>query len=62
MRRDPNNWTPDVWTRVYGISRGRGEGWAGRRDGLFAGQFRADPDPKDGSTLGSAETLENGGY
>jgi hypothetical protein len=39
-RRDPENWTPDTWARVYGFQRGVGEGWAGRKDGLFAGKFR----------------------
>jgi hypothetical protein len=33
---------------VYGFPRGISEGWAGRRDGLFAGKFRGDPDPKEG--------------
>jgi hypothetical protein len=47
-RRDPENWTPDTWARVYGFQRGGGEGWAGRKDGLFAGKFRGDVDPKEG--------------
>jgi hypothetical protein len=47
-RRDPENWTPDTWARVYGFQRGRGEGWAGRKDGLFAGKFKGDADPKEG--------------
>jgi hypothetical protein len=47
-RRDPENWTPDTWARVYGFQRGVGEGWAGRKDGLFAGKFRGDVDPKEG--------------
>ena len=38
--RDSDNWTPDTWARVYGFKRGVGEGWAGRKDGLFAGKFR----------------------
>ena len=37
--------------------RGRGEGWAGRRDGLYAGKFRTDPDPKDGFHPGNYRTL-----
>ena len=45
MRQDPENWTPDVWAKVYGFSRGRGEGWASRRDGLFARKFGADLNP-----------------
>jgi hypothetical protein len=39
---DPENWTPDTWTRVYEFQRRVGEGWAGRKDGLFAGKFRGD--------------------
>ena len=46
-RRDPDNWTPKVWNRVYGFPRGIAEGWAGRRDGLFAGKFRGAADPKE---------------
>ena len=47
-RRDPDNWTPDTWARVYEFQRGVGEGWAGPKDGLFAGKFRGDVDPKEG--------------
>ena len=47
-RRDPDNWTPDTWVRVYGFQRGVGEGWAGRKYGLFAEKFRGDVDPKEG--------------
>ena len=47
MKEAPDLWTPDVWARVYGFPRGQGEGWAGRQDGLFAGKFRTNPDPKD---------------
>ena len=47
-RRNSEYWTPDVRNKVYGFLRGGGEGWAGCRDGRFAGKFRADPDPKDG--------------
>ena len=61
MRRDPNNWTPDIWTRVYGFLRGRGEGWAGRQDELFTGKFRADPSLKDGSHLGKCRNLRERG-
>ena len=57
MRRDPDNWTPDVWASVYGFPRGRGEGWAGRQDGLFAGKFRTNPDPKDGFHPGNCRNL-----
>ena len=45
-RKDPDNWTLDTWARVYGFQRGVGEGWAGRKDGMFAGKFRGDVDPK----------------
>jgi hypothetical protein len=38
-RRDPENWTPHTWARVYGFPRGIEEGWAGRKDGLFVGKF-----------------------
>ena len=46
-RRDSENWTPDTWARVYGFQRGVGEGWAARKDGLFAEKFRGDVDPKE---------------
>ena len=48
-RRDLDNWTPDVWNRVYGFPRGILEGWADRRDRLFTGKFQSDVDPKEGS-------------
>ena len=47
----------------YGIeftgfqARGVGEGWAGRRNGLFVGKFRAYPDPKDGFHPGNCRNL-----
>ena len=47
-RRDPENWNPDTWARVYGFHRGVGAGWAGRKDGMFAKKFREDVDPKEG--------------
>jgi hypothetical protein len=47
-RRDPDNWTPDTWARVYGFQIGVGEGWAGRKDGLFVGKFRGEVDPQEG--------------
>ena len=56
-KRDSDNWTPDVWNMVYGFSRGIGEGWAGRRDGMFVGKFRADSDPKDGFHPGNCRNL-----
>jgi hypothetical protein len=43
-----DNWTPDTWVRVYGFQRGVGEGWAGRKDDLFAGKFKGEIDPKEG--------------
>ena len=46
-RRDPDNWTPNTWARVYGFQRGVEEGWACREDGMFAGKFRGDVDPKE---------------
>ena len=51
------NWTPNVWNKVYRFPRGVGEGWAGRRDGMFAKKFRADPDPKDGFHPGNCHNL-----
>jgi hypothetical protein len=39
-RRVPESWTPDTWAGVYGFPRGIGEGWVGRKDGLFVGKFR----------------------
>ena len=47
-RRDPDDWTPDTWAKVYGFPKGIIEGWVGRRDGLFVGKFRGDVDPKEG--------------
>jgi hypothetical protein len=50
-RRDPDNWTPDTWARVYGFQRRVGEGWTSRKDGLFTGKFRGEVDPKEGLHL-----------
>ena len=47
-RRDPQNWTPDTWCEVYGFKMGIEEGWAGRKDGLFAENFTSEVDPKEG--------------
>ena len=47
-RRDLDNWTPDTWARVYGFQRGIVEAWAGRKDGMFAGKFKGEVDPKEG--------------
>ena len=47
-RRDPDYSTPDIWARVYGFQGGVGEGWTGRKDGMFVGKFREDVDPKEG--------------
>ena len=47
-RSDLDHWTPDTWARVYGFPRGSGEGWAGRKDGMFTKKFRGDADPKEG--------------
>ena len=47
-KREPENWTQDMWARVYGFPRGIGEGWAGRKDGMFIGKFRGEVDPKEG--------------
>ena len=47
-RRDPEHWTPDTWAKVYGFERGVKEGWAVRKDGLFAGKFEGEVDPKEG--------------
>ena len=47
-RRDPESWNPDTWARVYGFPRGVGAGLAGRKDGLCAGKFRGELDPKEG--------------
>ena len=48
MRQEPERWTPEVWAGVYGFPKGKGEGWASRRDNYYVGKFRTDPDPKDG--------------
>ena len=47
-RRCPWNWTPDTWCEVYGFKMGIEEGWAGRTDGMFAGKFPGEVDPKEG--------------
>ena len=47
-QNDPKNWTPDTWAKVYGFKREIKEGWAGRRDGLFAIKFKGKVDPKEG--------------
>ena len=47
-RRDPQNWTPDTWCEVYGFKSGIQEGWAGQIDGMFAGKFICEVDPKEG--------------
>ena len=48
MRRDPERWDPDTWAEVYGFPIGVGKGLAGRNDGLCAGKFRGELDPKEG--------------
>ena len=48
MRRDPERWNPDTWAEVYGFPIGVGKGLAGRKDGLCAGKFRGELDPKEG--------------
>ena len=59
-RRDPDNWTPNIWARVYGFQRGVREGWTGQKDGMFAGKFRRDVDPKEGLHPSKAGTPERG--
>ena len=59
-RRDPENWTPDTWARVYGVQRGVEEGWAARKDGLFAVKFRGDVIRRKASTPRTAGTLGRG--
>ena len=44
-RNDSKNWTPDTREKVYRFKKGK-EGWAGRRDGLAAGKFKGEIDPK----------------
>ena len=50
-RRAPELWTPDTWTKVYAFDRKVEGGWAGRKDGLFAGKFDGEVDPKEGLYL-----------
>ena len=47
-RRNPQNWTSDIWCEVYGFKTGIEEGWVGRKDGLFTGKFTGEVDPKEG--------------
>jgi hypothetical protein len=47
-RREPEKWTPNTWAKVYGFQKGVGEGWAGRKDGMFLGKFKGGVDPKEG--------------
>ena len=37
-----------AWCEVYGFKMGIKEGWAGRKDGLFAGKCTGKLDPKEG--------------
>jgi hypothetical protein len=53
MKQEPEKWTPEVWAGVYGFPKGKGEGWANRRDSYYVGKFRMDPDPKFGFHLGN---------
>ena len=53
MKQDPEKWTVEVWTEVYGFTPQKGEGWANRKDTLYVGKFRGDHDPKDGFHLGN---------
>ena len=46
-RRNPQNWTSDIWCEVYGFKTGIEEGWVGRKDGLFTGKFTGEVDPKE---------------
>jgi hypothetical protein len=47
LRQDPENWTAEVWARVYGFAPRKDEGWANRKDNFYVGKFRGDHDPKD---------------
>ena len=47
-RRAPNRWTPKTWAKVYEFDRSVDGGWAGHKDGLFAGKFNGEVDPKEG--------------
>ena len=48
MRRDPEQWTPEVWAEVYGFALRRREGWASWKDAYFVGKFKEEHNPKDG--------------
>ena len=62
MRQDPDHWTLEVWATVYGFPKGKGEGWAGRRDGFHAGKCERTQIRRTASTLETAGTLESGGF
>ena len=58
-RRDPENWTPETWCEVYEFRTGIKEGWAGRKDGLFAGKFSGSVDPKEGLHPNKCKSLRD---
>jgi hypothetical protein len=60
-RREPEKWTSGTWAKVYGFQKEVGEGWAGRKDGLFLGKFKGEVDPKEGLHPPTAGMQESGG-
>ena len=48
MRRDPEQWTANVWADVYSFVLRKGEGWVSRKETYFLGKLKAENDPKDG--------------
>ena len=62
MRHDPDNWIAEVWARVYGFPRGKGRvGPASGMVSMWESSERIRTRKTD-STLGTAETLESGGF
>ena len=53
MTQNSNNWTLEVWARIYKFPRGKGEGCVGRHDGFHAGKLWTNTHLKDGFQPGS---------
>ena len=53
-RRDPKNWTLDMWAKFYGFKRGIKGGWAGRKYGLLPDNLKGRLIQKRASTRKTA--------
>src|SRR5579875_1743502 len=50
IRRDPDNWSPDLWADVYGFKK-EGRARCSRMEPWINGKFRLDIDAKDGHAV-----------